>query len=1685
MRSFFVGILLFSALSLMVLLPFLVAAQDVQPLDFSGRSDPGPSFSLISPLSKDVIQGSLVAIIRPRDPGVVTSATLSSDVLSISLDFDPSTWSVAWDSTSVGDGSYPFSVQVCAGDRCESRDVVVEVRNEGNDSLSRLRESVHRDSSSAVGSPVTSSAPPPLFSILPSDVPSAFYLGSGGSFNGWRSSGDPIRVESGFYSGELVPLRGLVTRISSSRFSVNGSGTFASFSPIDIPTDIRVGDEWFVPFDGLKVTFGFISSEESVLLSYPSGSQLLGCTSWDAVLRSCNVTWSRVPIDGSHFVWSGSSPSVVFVWVYPGEQVDRVQYPAPSFSVTPSTISGSFLFHSYVSGEELASDGLPISIPRSLYEVQGALSGFPLDVVRFQRVVINHDGVLLSHVPFERDALVGGPDEPSLVLRLYSDFSFRSAGFSVAPDFSDRVLVSCENWDAARPFSCDGGWSRLLYPRLSSDRDLVIGFLPDAEVTVSPVVDVNSLVSGAGDIDYLLETIQWLRWLHSDESALSFGGTLVRYPALANYTDLSISLECDSSSRSPRIDTNGFSDSLFFTNQWERGLGLMSSPPLRLGDTVSCDGVSLTNRFTEHHTPADTSKTIYLGHVSSVKQGLMVSNRLDSNVSRLIGVRFTLPASAVVVSSGAIIPTDVYQVVHPTPLVAETTPSLDSVDFSEGVPSLDPLVSTTWKDAVLRFYDVDGQRMGRYSLVDFLDAGYDPRVIVHAQGGETVVETILQVPLSAGESLDLDPTYELSDTANFSSRWNGGAASDRIGTTVSTSGAYSVSFDPSAVKVVNVDNNAYANDLLISAPLADVNSKTDAGAVYLIKDADTKAGVFDLINTGSFDAMWNGGASNHSLGRVDGGYTAQVVDLDGNGYTNDLLISGAFVDVPAANAGAVYMILDVDKVSGKKDLNNATFYDARWTGHFATDELGFTSTSGPGVEIVDIDNDGVKNDLILVCSLCNTMGRTDNGGVVIVLDANVYRGNFDINGSSNSYFAFYAGSRASDTLGALATSDRGVYLVDIDNNGYTNDLIIGASLADVGLSNNGAVYLIKDVDTRTGFFDLNVAATFDVSWTGPNASDGLGNTTNSGHGVIVANLDGNAYANDLILSAPLGDAGGSNRGAVYMILDIDTRMGISSLSRTQNYNARWVGGTNTDEIGLTNGGGQGVQVVNLDGNSIANDLVVTSYLHNAGRTDNGAVYIMRDVNNFVGNFTLLTTTSNYTYLFQGSQASDFLGDLNFTNDSNSVQFVNLDGNASANDLIIAGVRVNSAKADTGAVYLIRDVNKLAPGNYDLNNAANYSARWAESNTNDFLGRSGDSGAGYKVRDLDNNGIANDLILLAPFADVAGRSDNGAVTIIKDFSRKSGTFDLNTAGSYDVRFYGGANLTRLGDTNISGEGVRLVNLDNNAYTNDLVFITPLSDGPFADAGSFAIILDVDQLPSGSILDMNAESSYYRKYWGGAFGDKLGITLQSGEGAQIVDLDNNGYTNDILVRTILADVNSKTDAGAVYLLKDVVAAAQVGSDYSFVLSLPLSGCTTGKGNISGGSACERAWIESTDLSGVSDANQIEPEGQSAGSAIPFFAFDNQSTSSSDFNIYLDLNQAYSSYYVLKASTSTSGYQGQCLGVPAGCITLTTSFVNVGRASYSTGGADLNVYFWGDFVSAPVAQEDRNVDSNAVAS
>ncbi|MDZ4256957.1 MAG: hypothetical protein U1C71_05070, partial [archaeon] len=917
------------------------------------------------------------------------------------------------------------------------------------------------------------------------------------------------------------------------------------------------------------------------------------------------------------------------------------------------------------------------------------------------------------------------------------------------------------------------------------------------------------------------------------------------------------------------------------------------------------------------------------------------------------------------------------------------------------------------------------------------------------------------------------PHYFLSSSANYTARWSGGIASDRLGALNALTTENVPNAPGEGVQLLNLDNGSYANDLLIAAPLADTNSKADAGALYMVLNIDSRMGNFDMNTPSSYDARFSGSRAGDMLTyptQVGKGF--QVFDADGDGSTNDLLVVAGSATFTGANAGSLYFIQDIHSKSGLLDLNNLNNFTARWDG-LSNSRLGWTGYSGDAFDVYDVDADGILDDLVLSLPFGDTQSRTDNGALYLINNV-TSRSGINPLSSSSSYTVAYHGATASDKIGGDLNGGLGYQIVNMDGNASANDVVLVAPFADLLqgfffiLNDNGGVYIIPDFNTRTG--DVDLSSVFFPLFNGKLDNDNVGYSNDSNLTAQIVNTDGNANANDLLITCILCDNSRTDNGSIHLFKDAHLRTAATDLTTSDVY---WTPMVNLDQFGYTAGGGLGAQVVNLDGNVAANDMIVTcARCNTASILENGTVYIFRDINTLSG-AKALSVSSNYYLRFYGATNYDRIGDIGKS--GQSVQLVNTDGNALANDLVFGSRAVTTSPGITGAVYFVRDLLSFS-GSLTLATSSNYTARWSPPSVDDNFGYTNNSGPGIQIVNLDNGIATNDLIVTAVRADINSKTNAGGVWVMKDINTLSGQIILDTDANYSVRFNGGKTEDYLGYTIQGGQGTWMVNLDNNAYSNDLVLAAASADTTLQDAGSVYIIQDVD-FKSGNI-DLDTNTNYLKRYSGGDANLFLGSTQYGGSGLRLLDSDGDSFL-DLFLTSVQADINGKPQSGVLYRIEDVYRFLDVGLDYSFTLSLPADGCTDGKGNFSGGTSCQRGWVGAT-----SDTQtQVQPEGQDVDNTISFFVLDNQSTTSSDFNVFLDLNAALPGTIVFKASNSKSGYQSTCSGNPANnCVTLSTTKKSVGTAIYSAGTQDLNIFFWADFTSAPDGNVDRNVGSTA---
>ncbi len=1631
------------ALLLLILTPVWVAAQEERALEVNSLL----LVSLVSPLDQDIVSGRVIFILSDLSPSITgVTVRLSADPV---LRLSSPSWSGEWDSSQVPNGEYVFSFDACVGDRCVSDVQTIRVRVD-NSLISPIPDS---SSSGYRDTPVQ-----PV-----DDVPDekTFFLFSPSEFSLvqihlpsqdavlFRSSGDPLELREGEYDASIQFPSHIVSSVFIHGFDFSHDGQLASLSPVLQGGIISYRDVSYPISSAYSLSLGFSSEEVGVSLPAGSDRSLFYCTRFDFLSNVCQVTWSRSPVSDGSFSFSFTSPHVVLAFV-PGIR----DVPLPSFhDITFSSISGDAFFGR--SGEETLGPVPALqsySIPAGNHSVRLELTNFPFSTLRFVDVGVDKNGVFFSAQPLPLSLL----PRASQIWSMGLNFSFSRSSLRLSP-LSDSNIFSCAFFNNLSSL-CE---SWVPFSSLSPGRN-ILAFLPRVDGSIPPntVLDEN-----------LASIILDLQRLHTNKRFFNADNSLDHFPVLNTlFSDVEIDLECGSpllDSISPSVADevvipfspsnsipSEFSDpsSLsFYTNGWEDFVPVQPEWRQR-EDVLSCDGVSLVHSFVSNGFPSDTNSTIFLGAArDSVKQSLTLTNETSSWQRRLINIRLVSPHSSLSSNTQSYFPSSIYSLV----------PSL--IVF----PDENNLLSSYFiSDSVLRFSQ-NGGELGYYDLGDFLVNGFVPRTVVHQKGRESIIETLISVSLPPSSSVVLDPIYSLSTITNYSTRWNGGSASDQAGRSNNSVPLDSNQSDGPGIELVNVDNGAYSNDLLISSVRADINSKTDAGALYLIRNVDGDFGNADLALDTNYSVRWSGSMNSQFLGYpVEPGRGFWLDDIDGNGYSNDLLMVSPFADFNGQNSGSLYIIKDIDKKSGSFDLNNTANYDARIDGNTGV-QLGSSQDADVGIQLVDIDNNGYRNDLLVTTALSN-QGATARGMVSLFRDIG------KLSGISSFGNLSFLGALTGDGIGGHAGGGLAVKVVNADGNSYANDLFIGSPRQGAG--DDGALYFINDIDKRLGVKDLSSSSNYTAKWTGSVADDKLSLSGDRNSSFLVMDVDGNGVSNDLFIICGFCNRSRTDNGIVYLIKDFNQVSGDFNLTTTQNncgtflcWSAAWTTATNGDMIGYTNGSTNAVQIVNMDGNLTANDLILSVPFADTTLVDQGAVYVILDSNSKSGLQNLAVTT-NYNARVHGGRVSDFISFVGYG--GGGAQVINSDGNAYANDLVVGGSLIDAGSPNAGAVYLLRDIHLNQARSFDLNGDVNFNARWALSITNDFLGDSNNSGPAIQVVNLDNNVASNDLVLFSPMADVNGLVNTGGVWVVKDINTISGIKDLNSSSNYSAQYWVRRSGEFLGHTGFGGPGVRVVNLDGNATANDLLIADVNADYNSIDVGSIFIIRDVHLQSSEN--DLNNESAYFRRYVGGSAAEALTSTQQSGSGMFIADTDNDIFPDAFFIG-VQGDANGKSDAGSIYRIEDLIPFTDAGVSFSFVLMLPSSGCTADQGSTSGGADCERAWI-----SGSSTATQLEPEGQTAASSVPFFRYDNQSSTFSDFNIFVDLNAALPAAMVLKASNSGSGYQASCNGNPSNnCVSITSTKKSVGTAVYTAGSLDLNVYFWADYTAA-TGKADRNVNS-----
>ncbi|MGB3673677.1 MAG: integrin alpha [Candidatus Nanopelagicales bacterium] len=198
---------------------------------------------------------------------------------------------------------------------------------------------------------------------------------------------------------------------------------------------------------------------------------------------------------------------------------------------------------------------------------------------------------------------------------------------------------------------------------------------------------------------------------------------------------------------------------------------------------------------------------------------------------------------------------------------------------------------------------------------------------------------------------------DLSNLGSAGFRIDGAATSDQSGLSVAGAG--------------DVNNDGFA-DVIVGAPYADNNSRSNSGSSYVVYGSATPTTPVDLGNLGSAGFRIDGAAGDFS-----GWSVAGARDVNNDGFP-DVVIGAPFADNNSrANSGSSYVVYGSATPTTPVDLNNLGSAGFRIDGA-AGDYSGF-SVAGAG----DVNNDGGA-DVIIGAPSAGNNSRSKSGSSYVV-----------------------------------------------------------------------------------------------------------------------------------------------------------------------------------------------------------------------------------------------------------------------------------------------------------------------------------------------------------------------------------------------------------------------------------------------------------------------------------------------------------------------------------------------------------------------------------------------------------------------------------------------------------------------------------------------------------------------------
>jgi hypothetical protein len=616
----------------------------------------------------------------------------------------------------------------------------------------------------------------------------------------------------------------------------------------------------------------------------------------------------------------------------------------------------------------------------------------------------------------------------------------------------------------------------------------------------------------------------------------------------------------------------------------------------------------------------------------------------------------------------------------------------------------------------------------------------------------------------------------------------------------------------------------------------------------------------------------SGGFSGNNLDNSDlfGSGITEIGDLDGDGVV-DLAVGARKDDDGGTDRGAVWILFmktdgTVDSYQKISDTQGGFTGTLANSDHFGMDVANLGDIDGDDITDLAVgawwDDDGGTNRGAVWILFMNTDGTVDSHQKISDTDGS-FTGTLD----NDDQFGI--------SVGAIG---------DVNGDG-TNDLAVGAPKDDDGGTDHGAVWILH---LRT---DGTVKDHQKISDTEGSFSATLDDTDYFGIGVDgVGDINGDGY-NDIAVSAYYDDDGGTNKGAVYLLLLDDN----SSVNTYQKLSDPFFGST----YSLNDEDYFGRSVKNLGDidNDGVNDLIVGASGDDYSDTDGGAVHIitlnqdgtlkaMRKIAQSLSWAASNSKIAGYDYF--GTSATS-LGDL--------------DGNGTIDMAISLPFYSGS---NQGAFYVFEmgllENETLQSTVKSYSKISDYSGGFTGTlDDNDYFGQST-----ANIGDINGDGIED--LAVGATGDDDGGTDRGAVYVLTmnadgtvNDSQKISDTEGNFTGTLDNSDYFGRSIAGLGD--FDGNGV--VDIAVGAHKDDdggtdrgavwILYMDTLNGGDSITVDSILKISDTQGGFTGT-LDNN---------------DKFGMKV-----ANIGDVDDDGVI-DIAVGSAFDD-DGGTDRGAVWIL-----------------------------------------------------------------------------------------------------------------------------------------------------------------------